>query len=202
MICVIFGGADIEDYGIVSVPDSAVVIAADGGYRHCVRLGIKPDCILGDFDSNSDILPNDCEIITAPCEKDDTDLMMAVRKAFDINCREMIIYGADGGRMGHTFAAVQTLSYIESHGGNGLIIGNGFVMRVCGEGVHSFADDGFSYVSVFSLTDSAEICANGLKYSGGIKLVSDFPLGVSNEFAEENAEISVRNGKILVILEK
>ena len=75
-------------------------------------------------------------------------------------------------------------------------------MRVCGEGVHSFADDGFSYVSVFSLTDSAEICANGLKYSGGIKLVSDFPLGVSNEFAEENAEISVRSGKILVILEK
>lgn len=202
MTCVIFGGADVEDYSNIHIPEGAVVIAADRGYGHCLRLGIKPDCIIGDLDSNEEALPEDCEIITAPREKDDTDLMMAVKAAFDEHIRVFHIYGADGGRMGHTFASVQTLAYIDSHGGEGILHGNGFVMRVCGRGRVSLYNDGYKYVSLFSLSERSEIFAKGLKYGGDIVLKSDFPLGVSNEFMDNSAEIEVKSGKILVILEK
>ena len=200
MMCVIFGGADIEDHSSVHIPEGAFVIAADGGYRHCVKLGIKPDLLIGDLDSNEEKLP-DCEIITAPCEKDDTDLMMAVKTAFERHMRTMHIYGADGGRMGHTLASVQTLAYIESHGGEGILHGNGFLMRMCGEGKISVENDGYKYVSLFSYTDRSEMTVSGLKYSGDITLTSDFPLGVSNEFSGSFEEIAVRSGKILIILE-
>ena len=202
MICVIFGGADIEDYSNIHISEGSVVIAADGGYRHCVRLGIKPDCIIGDLDSNEEELPEDCEIITAPREKDDTDLMMAVKTAFEGHISVFHIYGADGGRMGHTFASVQTLAYIDSCGGEGILHGNGFDMRVCGVGRVSFYNDGYKYVSLFSISERSEIFAAGLKYGGEIALTSDFPLGVSNEFTGSSAEIEVKSGQILVILEK
>lgn len=201
-MCVIFGGADIADYSSVHVPKGAAVIAADSGYRHCARLGIMPDCIVGDLDSNKTELPCGCKIITAPAEKDDTDLMLAVKTAFDDHFGVFHIYGADGGRMGHTFAAVQTLAYIHSRGGEGILHGNGFVMQVRGIGRSSFTNEGYKYISLFSLTERSEITASGLKYGGNITLSSDFPLGVSNEFTGKTAEIEVHSGKILVISEK
>lgn len=202
MICVIFGGADMDDGFDVKIPENAYVIAADSGYRHCLRYGIKPDLILGDFDSCEERLPDDCEIFRAPREKDDTDLMLAVKTGFEKGCRTFHIYGADGGRMGHTFASVQTLAYIESNGGEGVLFGNGFDMRVYGEGTVKLRGDGAKYLSVFALTESAEITEKNLKYSGELRLTYDFPLGVSNEFIDDTAEIVVRTGKILVILEK
>lgn len=202
MICVIFGGADMGNDIQVKIPENAYVIAADSGYRHCLRYGVKPDLILGDFDSYEDRLPDDCEIFRAPREKDDTDLMLAVKTGFEKGCHTFYIYGADGGRMGHTFAAVQTLAYIESNGGEGVLFGNGFVMRVYGEGTVKLCRDGAKYLSVFALTEAAEITEKDLKYSGDMRLAYDFPLGVSNEFIDDRAEIEVRTGKILVILEK
>ena len=202
MICVIFGGADMGDGCEVDIPDDAYVIAADSGYRHCLRYAVKPDLILGDFDSYEESLPDDCEIFTAPREKDDTDLMLAVKTGFEKGLRTFYIYGADGGRMGHTIASVQTLAYIESNGGEGVLFGNGFSMRVYGEGTVKLCRNGAKYLSVFALTESAEITEKNLKYSGDLKLTYDFPLGVSNEFIDDRAEIEVRTGKILVILEK
>lgn len=202
MICVIFGGADIGDSCDLNIPENAYVIAADSGYRHCLRFGIKPDLILGDFDSYEDKLPDDCEIIAAPREKNDTDLMLAVKTGFEKGFCTFYIYGADGGRMGHTAAAVQTLAYIESNGGEGVLFGNGFVMRVYGEGTVKLLGNGAKYLSVFALTESAEITERNLKYSGKLKLTYDFPLGVSNEFIDGPAEIEVKTGKILTILEK
>lgn len=202
MICVIFGGADMGDGCEVNIPDDAYVIAADSGYRHCLRYAVKPDLILGDFDSYEESLPDDCEIFTAPREKDDTDLMLAVKTGFEKGLRTFYIYGADGGRMGHTIASVQTLAYIESNGGEGVLFGNGFSMRVYGRGNVTLHRNGAKYISVFSLTDSAEVTEKGLKYSGELRLTYDFPLGVSNEFTGETAELEVKSGKILVISEK
>ncbi len=201
MICCIFGGADITDYSRINIPQDAVIIAADSGYRHCIKLGIKPDCIVGDFDSWEHELPDNCEIIRAPKEKDDTDLLLAVKIGLKKNIEKFHIYGADGGRMGHTIAAVQTLSYIDSCYGEGIIFGSSFRMQLLTKGENRFCNDGFSYISLFSLTETSEAHVSGLKYSGKIELCSNFPLGVSNEFISDTAVIKLLNGKILAVFE-
>lgn len=200
--CVIFGGGELQAEA-VHIPDNALVIAADSGYGHCKRLGIAPDIILGDFDSYDDNkLPENIRIIRSLPEKDDTDMMLAVKTGFERGADDFIMYGALGGRMGHTLANLQTLEYIESHGGRGIIVSDSCTVYLQTEGRTVYENKGFEYISVFSVTDTADILEEGMKYGGRLHLERSFPLGVSNEFSEERAEITVLSGKILVICEK
>ncbi len=202
MTCYIFGGAEIFDYSGIHVPDDAFVIAADRGYMHCERLGIIPRLIVGDLDSIETDVPEKVRLIKAPREKDDTDLIMAVRSGIDAGCSDFHIYGGDGGRMGHTFANIQTLSLISSMGYTGTIHGGCFDMTLQPPSEREYLNKGYSYVSLFSLSEYSELAVRGLKYSGRFMLRRNYPMGVSNEFSEERCSISVIDGEILVILEK
>lgn len=58
-------------------------------------------------------------------------------------------------------------------------------------------------LSVFSLTDKCEgVTIRGAKYElENGTLTNAFPLGVSNEYAESEAQIEVRKGCLLIIQE-
>lgn len=202
MTCVIFGGADIDDISEINIPRGAYVIAADRGYLHCAGTGIVPDLLVGDMDSIGCTVPNDVRMVKAPCEKDDTDLIMAVREGMKRGCRDFIIYGGDGGRMGHTFANIQTLSFIAENRCSAVLCGNNFRMTVQQKGSRSYKNEGYAYVSLFSLSESTEIGAKGLKYGGRFTLERNYPMGVSNEFVSDGCEITVSEGELLVIFEK
>lgn len=207
MIGYIFGGADIDDYSRIEVQRDALVIAADSGYRHCKALGIVPNMIIGDFDSiGDDCLPEDTgiEVVAVSKEKDDTDLLLAVKECLMNHCSDIRIFGGDGGRMGHTIANVQILRSIARFGCKGRIFGNGFEMIFGTKGRHNFYDNGYRYVSILAMSESADIEVRGLKYTGNdgrIVLSSDYPKGVSNEFAERSCFIEVISGEVLIIFE-
>ena len=211
MKCVIFGGADISDYSTVrnSLPKEAhYTIAADRGYLHCLRLGITPDILLGDLDSlgGSERFPQDLKLLRAPCDKDDTDTLLAVKYASENGIsRDFLIFGGTGGRFGHTFANIQTLSFLSANGMSGTVFGEEYVIRdlvpELGRQVFNVGGD-TEYISVFSLSESAEVILDGLKYSGRIKLDRRFPLGVSNEPRGENFSAEVLSGEIIIIEEK
>ena len=55
------------------------------------KIGMKPDLLVGDFDS-LDKKPNIANTITLPKEKDETDTLFALRKAFEKNPDEIIIF--------------------------------------------------------------------------------------------------------------
>lgn len=202
MTCVIFGGADIDDYSEINIPEGAYVIAADRGYLHCAGRGIVPDLLVGDMDSIGSAVPDNMRVIKAPCEKDDTDLIMAVREGMIQGCSDFLICGADGGRMGHTFANIQTLSFIADNDCRAVLCGKNFRMTVQSKGSRSYKNDGYAYVSLFSLSESAEVSAKGLKYGGSFTLKRSYPMGVSNEFLSDSCEITVSEGELLVIFEK
>ena len=48
--CNIFCAADFDGL-LEKIRETDTVIAADGGFRHTEKLGIRPDVILGVFDS-------------------------------------------------------------------------------------------------------------------------------------------------------
>ena len=62
-----------------------LVIAADAGYRICLREHITPDLLIGDFDS-MEPPAGDARLIRLPVEKDDTDTLAAIRAGLGQGC--------------------------------------------------------------------------------------------------------------------
>lgn len=201
--CFIVGGGP-ECVFPERIPEGTYIIAADSGYDKCAAAGITPHLVIGDMDSIKGIAAGDIPVKKAPAEKDDTDVLLAVKTAFEADCGSFWLTGVTGGRAGHSMAAVGALEYIHSRGGKGVILYGGGKITLCGEGKHIFENGAdYSYISVFALTDRAEVSMRGLKYGGeGMTLERTFPVGVSNEFSAKYGEIEVYKGKILVITEK
>ena len=199
--CVIFCAAECD--GLARpIGQDAFVIAADGGLRHTQSLNITPNAVLGDFDSLG-FFPEGANVF--PVEKDDTDAMLAVRLGLRRGCDEFLLYGSlDGPRLDHTVANFQTLQYLADHGAVGYLIGNTTMVTVVKNGKITFPAGCSGTASVFCLGRDAEgVTETGLFY--GIEdgvFTSGFPLGVSNHFTGEKAEISVKNGSLLVLWEK
>lgn len=89
------------------------IIAADGGTRHALALGLNPKVIVGDLDSlppNFEVSKFDGEIILYPKDKNETDLELAIQHAIALNPEQIIIIAALGGRLDQTLANVALLS--------------------------------------------------------------------------------------------
>ena len=199
--CVIFCAAECDGLARPIGPES-FVIAADGGLRHTEKLGIAPDAVLGDFDSLG-FCPEGANVF--PVEKDDTDAMLAVRLGLERGCEEFLLYGSlDGPRLDHTVANFQTLQFLADHGAAGYLIGNTTIVTVVKNGKITFPAGLSGTISVFCMgPDAVGVTEKGLFY--GLEngtLSSGFPLGVSNHFTGEAAEISVKNGSLLVLWER
>ena len=175
------------------------IIAADGGLAYTQTLGLAPDAILGDFDSLG-YVPEGATVF--PVEKDDTDSMLAVRHGLQQGYRSFLIYGAlDGERLDHTIANLQTLCFLADHGAIGHLVGRTHSATVIRNAKATFPPEAAGILSLFCMGPDAQgVTIRGLKYplENGT-LTAHHPLGVSNHFLGEKAEISVKNGSLLII---
>ena len=199
--CIIFCAGELADMPFLPGVED-LVIAADGGLRHCRGLEIVPDVILGDFDSLGQI-PAGAQVF--PVEKDDTDTMLAVRRGLAEGCREFVILGGlEGPRLDHTVANFQTLMFLAEHGAQGYLLGKEQVVTVIRDGGVYFPGQPEGTVSVFCMgEDASGVTLEGLKYplEDGT-LTSGFPLGASNRFLGRQARICVKKGSLLLIYDR
>ena len=199
--CIIFCGGGFDRPAQPIIPGD-LVIAADKGLQYAQQLGIRPDIILGDFDSLG-YVPDGAQVF--PVEKDDTDAMLAVRAGLSALCREFVLYGAlDGDRVDHTVANFQLLAFLADRGARGTLIGLTQCATVIKDGTITFPGEFEGTLSVFCLgTDARGVTIRGAKYCvEQVALTSTFPLGVSNSFAGREVEISVEKGRLLVIYDR
>lgn len=198
--CFIFAAGTF--YGLRERPVAGdLVIAADAGYRTCLREGIIPGLVLGDFDSMEQ--PADfANVCRVPVEKDDTDTMLAVKTALEQGCDEVYLYGGTGGkRLDHTLANLQTLLYLRRNGARGFLYDDDFVWTAVEN--ESFVIEKtveWGLFSAFCLGERAEgVCLTGFQYplENGC-LTPEFPLGVSNHILDSVAEVSVRSGAMVI----
>lgn len=196
--CVIFCAGGFEKLAR-PIDASDFLLAADGGLVHLQKLGLMPNGIIGDFDSLG-YVPKGAQVF--PVEKDDTDSMLAVRKGLELGYRRFEIYGAlDGERLDHTIANLQTLAFLSRHGATGYLVGLGYMATTVRNGTIRFSPGAKGIVSVFCLGQDAKgVCLEGLQYplKDGT-LTSGFPLGVSNHFTGQAAQITVRDGIVTVL---
>ena len=199
--CIIFCAAGFDSL-LDSVTEQDFVIAADGGLRHLHKCGIGPNAILGDFDSLG-YTPEGADVF--PVEKDDTDAMLAVRLGLEKGFREFVLYGSlDGPRLDHTVANFQTLQYLADHGAAGYLVGADYLVTVLKEGSLRFPEGCEGTISVFCMgPDARGVTLKGLHYPlDNGTLTAGFPLGVSNHFTGEEAEITVKEGGLLILWDR
>lgn len=200
MYCYIFGAIPIDTFDF-KFNKNDIVIAADAGIKNTHKFNIKPDFIIGDFDSLG-YTPTDSNTIIHPIEKDDTDTMLAVKFGFEKGYNNFRIFGGIGGRLDHTFANIQTSSYIAENNGNAVFYGNNECFTVIKNNEIKFPKESRGNISIFALEDCKKVNINGLYYElENACLSPDFPLGVSNKFNNKEATISVEEGKLLIIWE-
>lgn len=199
--CFIFGAGPFFGLPVSPAPGD-LVLAADGGYRHCQASGIIPDLLLGDFDSLEN-LPQTIPHHTFPVEKDDTDTMLAIKYGLDQGCRTFHLYGGTGGRMDHTLANLQSLAYLAQRNAIGYLYDEHYVSTALWNGTLSLPAREEGIFSLFCLGAEAQ----GVSIRGGqypldnASLSPFFPLGVSNHFQGQPVEIQVADGCLLVCWE-
>ena len=108
-VCYIIAAGDCEKIS-VNKNENDLIIAADGGLKYCERDGIKPDIIIGDFDSSYQI-PTGNNVMVFPVKKDDTDTLLAIKEAIRLGYNRIIISGGVGGELDHLIANIQSLIF-------------------------------------------------------------------------------------------
>lgn len=196
--CFLFGAGPF--YGLAAAPQPGdLILAADGGYRHCQAAGLRPDRVLGDFDSLG-APPEGVPADPFPVEKDDTDTMLGLKHALNQGCAVVHLYGCTGGRPDHTLANLQALGWLAQQGRAGYLYDENYVFTaLCREALALPAREAGIF-SLFCLGPEAR----GVTIRGGQypldrgKLSPFFPLGVSNHFQGQPVEIQVEEGCLLL----
>lgn len=199
-VCFIVGGGDLSpDLHPVPAPGD-LLIAADAGFSGAIALGLSPDLVIGDFDSLG-APPDRDNVVVLPKIKDDTDSAAAVKLALERGYRRFVLYGCTGGRLAHTLANLQLLHMISQKGGRGFLVGDNTVCTAVTNDTLTFPARMEGYLSVFCAgRDAHGVTLSGLKYTlADAVLTAAFPLGVSNEFIGQDAQVRVADGTLLVL---
>ena len=185
-------------------PDD-VIIAADGGARHALVLGMLPSLIIGDFDSLTEpevkhFASLDVQFQRFPQAKDETDLELALLHAIHAGYNPILIMGAFGGRLDQTLGNIALLSNPEVIQADVRIDdGATEVFMVTGESeIQGQPGDTVSFVPWGSRVEG--VSTTGLLYP--LKNETLFPhrtRSISNEMLAQTAVVSIKTGLLLCV---
>ena len=200
MNALIFSGGEFSLPEDFNIKEYDLFVAADSGYLSAIDAGITPDIFVGDFDSveKDEISAN--EIIRLYPVKDMTDTQEALDIAISKGAKKITILGALGGRIDHTLANIHLLKYAKEKGVIAEIIDADSYITIVDSKLKIKKREGFC-LSLIPLTDCTGVCASGVFYTlENASLPVGNPYGISNEFTDDTAKITVASGDLLIIL--
>lgn len=201
MRAVIIGNGEITDYTYISgkLRKGDYIICADGGYRHSVPLGIKPDVLIGDMDS---IGENDFDgdIINLPIRKDFTASEVCVKYVLLKDFEEILMLGFTGTRQDHTITNLLLLKQFAAAGKKAHITDehNDIYFTSQENVIYGQKGDLVSIIPVGG--DLRGICTTGLDYPlDNETLFFGESRGVSNVMTSNKCVIKIESGYGLII---
>lgn len=198
---------DLENARALIAADD-LLIAADGGARHCRALGLIPHIVVGDLDSltpdeRADLERAGTRFEIHPANKDETDLELALIRAAEERAEHIAVLGALGDRLDMTMANVLLLLHprlaafrVELRNGRQIA----WLIRPPGDdAIHGGPGDTLSLIPLGG--DAVDITTHGLAYPLRNETLATGPArGVSNLFAEPIARVELRAGVLLAVL--
>lgn len=207
---IVSGGMLEEDFvlPILKSEETEFVIGVDKGLEFLYKHEIKPDYIVGDFDSVSrELVDYYREELNVPIRefnpvKDASDTEIALRLCLGLNRKSILILGGTGNRIDHLWANVQCLQIALQAGADARIVDSHNQIRLLDSDITLKKSEAFgTYFSLFPLEMPVdELSIRGAKYplQNHFLKPSD-SLCVSNEFAEDEVTISFVYGKVILM---
>lgn len=190
------------------VADKAdLVIAADGGAAHALAAGLYPDVVIGDLDSVTPALLDELRaaevrILKFPIHKNETDLELALAEAVKRGASEVTIIASVGNRLDQTLGNLFLMT---------LPLYQAIPMRTLTATEEAFvareraviSGEVGDIVSLIPLTPRVTgIYTHGLEYPLEDGVLHFGPtLGISNQLREAQAEVTLKEGLLLVVHE-
>ena len=203
--CVIIGASPFCDADVLkkNIRESDFIMCADGGYKYALSAGVKPDMIIGDFDSSEFPENIRCDIVRLPVHKDDTDTMYCVRECMKMGYKDILLLGVTGGRLVHTFANFCTLLYTAENAVNAKIIDGENIIFAMTQGMKENIENMQGHIfSIFPFgCESCKVTLDGFEYPLDEDILKvDTVLGTSNSILSDHAEIILHEGNAICIV--
>ncbi|MGI6105701.1 MAG: thiamine diphosphokinase [Raoultibacter sp.] len=200
-VCALVGASDFNEQHFLE-QHFDYIVAVDAGYAHLERIGVKPDAVIGDFDSLG-YVPKHSHLKKLPTRKDKSDIEVALEEVEQSGFDLILVYGCLGGRIDFTFAMYQLLAHFSR--GDAILYAIGLDSVVCtldekGRNAISFNAGAQGLLSLFAFSHEVRgVNESGLEYAlDNATLRNDEPLGVSNAFTGRVARVSIVSGTALL----
>lgn len=182
------------------------IIGVDKGAEYLYEASLRPDLILGDFDSADHQVidkfyrDTSVEVRSFIAEKDETDTHLAIIEAIHMGSSHIDILGGIGTRMDHTLANLHILMIPLEKGVICRIINENNMISLIDSSIHLRKND-YKYLSLIPLTNTVSgITTKGLKYElDGYTMNKGVSIGISNELLDNEVTISICEGILIII---
>ncbi len=207
MRAIIFANGDPSDSDVVRhwTAQADLIIAADGGTRNALSVGVLPHVVIGDLDSldeadRAQLDRSGVQLIVYPTHKDYTDLELALRHAQKQQATEIVIFSALGGRWNQSLANLMLLTLPELAQVPTRIIDHHLSIQVVRDraAISGQAGDTLSLIALKG--DAHGVTIEGCEYPlNEATLPFGATLGISNVLTQNIAKITVKQGQILAL---
>jgi thiamine pyrophosphokinase len=205
--CIIFANGILPDLAAARrlIRPDDLILAADGGTRHALDLGLTPSIVIGDLDS---ITPEErkkmkeanVQLIQRPRDKDETDLELALDYAIQNGGREIVILAALGGRLDQTLGNLALLTNFQLSTLN-LKLDDGVEQTFFCRDRSEVAGRRGDLVSLIPWGGEVRgVRTQGLRWPlSGETLLPHKTRGISNELLGETASVEIESGLLLIV---
>lgn len=214
LVAVVIADGDVDPATLrraVVADTPLLVVAADGGARHALALGIPVDLVVGDLDS---LAPADLDrlaatgatIQRASPDKDESDTELAIAAALAAGATTLTLVGALGGdRLDHALANLLLLAHPMLDAVDAAIVDRAVTIRRLGTAdgpgtleLHGTAGD---LVTLLPLAGPVQgVVTDALRYPLRAEDLQPGPArGLSNVMSGPVARVRTERGRLLVI---
>jgi thiamine pyrophosphokinase len=192
----------------------SLVVAADGGFRRAMALGLRPDLVVGDGDSLGAgeldrLAAAGMAVERSPTAKDESDAELAVLAALRRGATAITFLGALGGeRLDHALANVGLLALPQLAGASAMLLDASVRVRLlCAPGPAGeparldLAGEPGDVVSLIPQGPGVRgVTTAGLRYPLRDEPLPEGPArGLSNVRIAPEASVVIRSGHLLVV---
>ena len=219
---IVANGEFLDRSIIVELARDSLILALDGASTRLARLGIKPNFILGDFDSIEESGSKDIWGITAtgqnvkeedlpyegkygitivPAKNQDlTDLQKGIQFCKSQNAEEINIVCALGGRVDHELMNLRTLKSEESDSCKLYLHSNSQTIFFVKDGTFEVSGEIGDYFGLVAFP-AAKFQSTGLKYNGlgdGYELIFSQAESVCNTLESKTVNFTVEGNALAI----